>query len=223
MLETCNDVVMFAGPTLSCLQEAGGLSAEGVRVLPPVRRGDLAHVVTAGRPGVAVIVDGFFHQHLSISHLEIRVAIEKGWRVWGLSSMGAIRAYEMRKVGMHGYGRVYRHFCQADDFRDDEVSLLHAPDPPYKAVTEPLVHIRYFLRDLVSKEILDEKEEKELLVSLTSMWYGERTLSRVRALLVSPCPERTEAVNALLRDFDRFRVKSHDLADFLRERPWADC
>ena len=83
MLETCHDVVMFAGPTLSCLEETGALSAKGIRVLPPVKRGDLDGLSAAVRPGVAVIVDGLFHQHLSVSHLEIRVAIERGWRVWG--------------------------------------------------------------------------------------------------------------------------------------------
>ncbi|WP_425300876.1 TfuA-like protein, partial [Nocardia wallacei] len=34
--------------------------------------------------------------------MEIREALEAGWSVWGLSSMGAIRAAEMRLLGMRG-------------------------------------------------------------------------------------------------------------------------
>ncbi len=95
------------------------------------------------------IVDGQFLRCLSVGHAEIRLAIAKSWQVWGLSSMGAIRACEMKHLGMRGYGEVYQWYCRDECFRDDEVALMHRPNPPYDAVSEPLIHIRVWLQELV--------------------------------------------------------------------------
>jgi hypothetical protein len=211
---------MFVGPTLYCVKSFRQMSLDDIETLPPISRGDLPKVLSNTPPGVIAIVDGYFHQQLSVSHLEIRSALSLGWQVWGLASMGAIRAYEMRNLGVLGYGYVYQCFFQTEDFRDDEVALLHEPGPLYRPLTEPLVHIRLFLSELVEKDILTAAEEARLLEVLMSLWYGDRTLRTLQKLLLAELAERAEIVNALLMDFDRFRVKSHDLANFMRERPW---
>jgi len=209
---------MFVGPTLN---GAASLAQEhGVKLLPPVKRGDVERLVATRRPGVMAIVDGQFHQCLSVGHAEIRLAIAEGWQVWGLSSMGAIRACEMRQIGMHGFGEVYEWFCRDEDFRDDEVALTHAPASPYIALSEPLVHIRVWLRELVKTRLLSATQEKRLLKELMSMWFGERTLSRVRAMVLALVPDRAEELDKTLAGFDRFRLKSRDLSDFLRAQPW---
>src|SRR5207245_3105902 len=94
--------LIFAGPTLNDANALRAVAREGIEVLPPVRRGDIEEIVSTHPPGVMVIVDGLFHQCLSVGHAEIRSAVAAGWRVWGLSSMGAIRAYEMRHLGVRG-------------------------------------------------------------------------------------------------------------------------
>jgi hypothetical protein len=209
---------MFAGPTLN---GAASLAQEnGVKLLPPVKRGDVERLVSTRRPGVMAIVDGQFHQCLSVGHAEIRLAIAAGWQVWGLSSMGAIRACEMRHVGMHGFGEVYEWFCREEDFRDDEVALTHGPTAPYVALSEPLVHIRVWLRELVKTRLLSRAQEKRLLKELMSLWFGERTLSRVRAMVLALIPDRARELDESLAGFDRYRLKSRDLSDFLREQPW---
>lgn len=209
---------MFAGPTLN---GAASLAQEnGVKLLPPVKRGDVERLVSTRRPGVMAIVDGQFHQCLSVGHAEIRLAIAAGWQVWGLSSMGAIRACEMRHVGMHGFGEVYEWFCREEDFRDDEVALTHGPTAPYVALSEPLVHIRVWLRELVKTRLLSPTQEKRLLKDLMSLWFGERTLSRVRAMVLALIPDRARELDESLAGFDRYRLKSRDLSDFLREQPW---
>ena len=209
---------MFAGPTLN---GSGALArAAGVKVLPPVKRGDVNRLVSTRKPGVMAIVDGQFHQCLSVGHAEIREAIELGWQVWGLSSMGAIRACEMKETGMLGFGQVYEWFCSDENFRDDEVALTHFPESPYYALSEPLIHIRLWLQELVSVRLLTRLEEKRLISKLMSMWFGERTLARARELVVDVIPTKVQKVDETLEDFDRFRLKSHDLAAFLREQPW---
>ena len=212
--------LIFAGPTLNDADALRAVAGKGIEVLPPVRRGDIEEIVSTRAPGAMVIVDGLFHQCLSVGHAEIRSAVAAGWEVWGLSSMGAIRAYEMRHLGVRGYGRVYRCFCQYGDFRDDEVALLHEPQPPYRALTEPLVHIRLWLRELLKTVLVTGRQKKRLLDNLMSMWFGDRTLLRARSMVLDFIPVHEAGVDAMLAGFDRFRVKSHDLADFLDERPW---
>lgn len=209
---------MFAGPTLHGIGLPTALRE--IFVLPPLRRGDIERLVTSHPPGAIIMVDGVFYQSLAVGHAEIRTALEEGWAVWGLSSMGAIRAYEMRHWGVRGYGRVYRCFCEFDDFRDDEVAFLHEPEPPYRAFSEPLVHIRFWLRELVEKGILQTSQEQQILEILMSMWFGDRTLPCVRSLVVGLIPNCQDVVDATLKDFDRFRVKSHDLSEFLRKKIW---
>jgi len=213
-----SDCWLFAGPTLN---GAGALAdAARVRVRPPVKRGDVERLTSTRRPGVIAIVDGQFHQCLSVGHAEIRAAIAAGWQVWGLSSMGAIRACEMRHLGMRGYGTVYESFCRDENFRDDEVALVHLPEPPYAPLTEPLIHIRRWLQELVTLRLISSRQRRRVLTSLMAIWFGDRTLSHARDLLINEAPDRSKEIERSLEGFDRFRVKSHDLAAFLQEQPW---
>lgn len=209
---------LFAGPTLNGSTQLA--ERAGMRVLPPVQRGDVDRLVLTRRPGVIAIVDGKFHQCLSVGHAEIRSAFGAGWQVWGLSSMGAIRACEMRHMGMRGYGEVYDWFCRDENFRDDEVALVHLPDPPYLPISEPLIHIRLWLKELVITRVLPLSQQMRVLRTLMAMWFGERTLSKARNMVVVEIPKRVKEVDKSLENFARFRVKSHDLDAFLRDKPW---
>jgi hypothetical protein len=191
----------------------------GVRRLAPIRRGDLTRLVRRNPPGAVAIVDGAFHQTLAVGHAEIRDALGEGWHVWGLSSMGAIRACEMHTFGMSGWGRVFRRFCADEDFRDDEVALLHEPTPPYRAASEPLLHIREWLAHLERRQVLRPRDAHLVAQQLASMWFGDRTLARARALVSERAGDRQE-IDATLAGFDRFRVKAIDLRTFLAQRAW---
>ncbi len=215
------ECLLFAGPTL---YRAGGSRLAvpaGVRVLPPVQRGDIPRLLQTEPPGVLVIADGLFHQVLAVGHVELRDALAAGWQVWGLSSMGAIRAFEMRLLGMRGYGRVYDRFLREPDFQDDEVALLHAPEPPYTAFTEPLVHLRVALDHFREAGLLPLADSDAVAADFKALWYGERSLSVFQArVLARAAPCHQDRVREELGDFDRFRIKTHDLAEFLRRHGW---
>lgn len=211
---------MFAGPSFCGSDELLAEARQSVEIRPPVRRHDVEKLAAAHPPGVVILVDGYFQQCLSVGHAEIRAAVSAGWSVWGLSSLGAIRAYEMRDLGVKGYGQVYQCFYDQEDFRDDEVALIHEPDPPYRSFTEPLIHIRFFLRHLVSLGLLPPTLEECILKSLMSMWFGYRTLELLRSNLFELAPQNAAAIENFLKNFQPFRVKYHDLSDFIRERPW---
>jgi hypothetical protein len=214
---------MFVGPTLGEGRRARTLAAaQGVRLRPPIKRHDLSNFLTKvgrRRPGVICIVDGVFHDRLAVGHVEIRETLARGWRVWGLSSMGAIRAREMQSLGMCGFGRVYELFNGARDFQDDEVALLHEPTPPFRPSSEPLVHLRAALDHLVDRSLVSDKAASAVIQSLKKRWFGERTIAAMLADLrregAALAPIRIE-----LLDFARFRLKTIDLERFLECAPW---
>jgi hypothetical protein len=214
--------VMFAGPSLGVGTNVMMAQKNGFEVRAPAARGDVEELLReGGNPGVLVVVDGRFHQSLALGHAELRAAIDGGWSVWGLSSMGAIRAYEMRTLGMRGFGTVYAHFLADDDFQDDEVAMLHAPAHPYTATTEPLVHLRHAVADMLIAGELKSDEAQNIVDDLKSEWYGFRnleTFTQAVARLGGAAAGRGAQLRASA--FDPFRVKVADLSAFLRLRPW---
>jgi hypothetical protein len=213
------EVFVFAGPTLAASARGRSL-ARGLRLRPPVKRGDVAALVARHRaPGVLALVDGLFHDALSVGHAEIREAMRRGWRVWGLSSMGAIRAREMAPLGMRGFGRVFARFMEEDDFQDDEVALLHEAAPLYRSFSEPLIHLRAAIEHLREREIVTDRGARAVTRELKARWYGERTLPAAIELL-APHARASAALRQELRDFRRFALKTLDLERFLSERPW---
>jgi hypothetical protein len=213
---------LFAGPTLSRAREHTELSLDDVDVRPPVVRGDVARLIADSPPGRLAIVDGYFHLHnLSVGHAELREAVSAGWQVWGLSSMGALRAAEMHQLGVRGFGRVFEMYRDRPDLRDDEVALLHGPDEPYPEVTEPLIHIRVALPALVEAGGLDDSDAGAVLAELMGMWFGERSLARVRELVLARPSAVPATVDAWIAELPRHRIKVLDLVAFLRERPFS--
>jgi hypothetical protein len=221
MSKRCNCFV-YAGPSLSQAVRKDELRRDGIAVLPPAARGDIARLVDRRAPSAIVIADGRFHQALPVGHVELRDAIERGWRIWGVSSIGAIRAYELRQLGMRGYGRVYRMFFRFRDFQDDEVALLHDAEPPYACASEPLVHMRFALHALVRNKVVPMDAALDVLARLKALWFGYRTRALFCSLAVSAAHKHKRAVaEAMLAGFHRYCVKQQDLASLLAARPWS--
>ncbi|MFB4309579.1 TfuA-like protein [Actinomadura sp. GTD37] len=191
-------------------------------VLPPVRRGDVAALIegTNAEPGDLVIVDGRFGDVLAVGHREILAALDAGWRVWGLASMGAIRAAELSSHGMRGFGVVYRRFAD-QMIPDDEVAVLHGPAPDYRPLSEAMIDLRSFLGHLAGRGILQPQQADEVAALLASRWFGERTT----AVLVELCgqvagPHVMPGVREALQSLARHRVKSADLLGFFHAESW---
>ncbi|KXZ71491.1 TfuA-like protein [Acinetobacter venetianus] len=211
-------VVAFIGPSSfgTNLLE----TPQGINYLPPVKRDDITKLLDSGFIGDVLIVDGYFHSQPSVSHSEIVNAIQAGCNVWGVSSMGAIRAYEMKENGMKGFGYVYNCFIHYDDFTDDEVALMHLPVPPYNPVSEPLVNIRYFLDSLVKNKYIDQKICSSIIEKFKCMYFGDRYLSDMFKMLSDHVPQ--ELLIDYQDNFDQFRVKTIDLMDFFKMKVWEN-
>ena len=215
------DVILFAGPSTHGLDRTL-LLRDGVQLRPPVRRDDVARLVEdRPTPGVMVICDGVFQSVPAVSHAELCAAIDAGWQVWGVSSIGAIRAFELRDEGMRGFGYVHEQLSRHEDFTDDEMCLLHFPEDPWFPLTEALVNLRYALDVRGASLGISPEAGARAVATLSRAWFGDRTPALMQAALVDagvPAPD----AQALLAWTAANRVKSLDLQGLMGVRPWLD-
>jgi hypothetical protein len=214
------DLFLYVGPSGFGLDPAL-LKLPGLQVLPPVRRDEVEQLVMQhSAPGVLILCDGVFESHPAVSHREICIALKAGWQVWGVSSIGAIRAREMLQQGMRGYGELFEMFCQEGDFCDDEVCLLHFPEPPYFPVSEPLANLRYALRQVGPELGITPEAGAQLIDYLRGMWFGDRSQATVRDFMQVNLNINAGKVEAFFAWVAKNRIKTLDLQNLLRERPW---
>jgi len=223
MAEAAAHVVLYAGPTADGTLRRRLLHAGNVDLRPPARRGDFDRLVATQPPGVAVLCDGVFGSDPAVSHAELCGALGAGWRLWGVSSMGAIRAYELRDAGMYGHGWVHRQFFEHTDYTDDELCLLHLPVPPWTARTEPLVNLRYALHRQAAALGIGARAQRVLLRALQGLWFGDRTRARMLAVMQEQAGIDAETARSLLLWTRRHRVKALDLASLMHQQPWRQC
>src|SRR5262249_33855236 len=113
----------FAGPTLAAgdiYAACADLDAH-VRVLPPIQQGDLLQLMYDW-PDVLGVIDGYFCYVPAVLHKEILIALERGIRILGAASLGALRAAELDSFGMEGVGEIYRMYKTGQIDGDDEVA-----------------------------------------------------------------------------------------------------
>ena len=214
------EALLFAGPS-ACGVDPALFAAAGVRLLPPVRRGDVDRIVRCqGEPGVLVVCDGVFQVAPAVSHAELCAALDAGWQVWGVSSLGAIRAHELRAEGMRGFGHVYEQFARFDDFTDDEMCLAHYPEAPWFSLSEPLVNLRHALERQGPALGISEEAAATCIEQLRGLWFGDRTLERMRTTMIEIAAIPQARADALLQWLTRNRVKTTDLENLLTQRPW---
>src|SRR5581483_11434584 len=141
------------------------------------------------------IIDGFFGNTPSVWHKEILFAISKGFEISGAASTGALRAAELAPYGMQGIGNIYRLYRRASIADDDEVCVTHAiAEMDFMPLSEPMISIRYTLRDLRRRQVISRDEETAIAATLKAAHFSERTMERIRAAIALHVPERAGAV-----------------------------
>lgn len=209
-------VHVFAGPTAFGVAWPVRVGPLAIEWHPPCRRGDLEALASSRRGDVVLLVDGVFHHELPPSHFELKRAMLSGLEVWGTASLGAIRACELRSLGMRGTGAIFEAYCEDPELRDDEVALLHALDAPFKPLSEPLIELREAMRAAVVDGHLAQADATAVTEELRSLWYGDRTLELFARLLGARVgPEALQLILAPQRRVS-WRLKQTDLKAALR-------
>ena len=192
--------VVFAGITLSHAEIRAALGTAEVR--PPVRWGDLDQL-DDGR--IVSIIDGELHGAALLPADEIRRAIARGIDVRGASSLGALRAAELRHEGMRGIGWVYDAFCTGRIRGIDEIAVIYDPYS-YRPLTVPLVNVRFCLDGLVSRRAITAGEAAVAMKALRSITLEERDPGTVVMRLTEIAGRRR--ISALL---ERIRGQQFDI------------
>jgi hypothetical protein len=186
---------VFTGPSLHP-NEASTL-VPAARILPPIKRGDLELIANLDADAVAII-DGEFFQNLAVSPKEILTFLERGVRVYGASSMGALRAVELARFGMIGVGAVFRLFRGGWMEDDDEVALTYCPWT-YQHMSEPLVSTRFALRRAEKHGLLRGEERRNIISQLKSLYFPDRTAAALHHISVAALgAERAAALGTYL-------------------------
>lgn len=193
-------VFVFIGPTISRADVLDILPTAEVR--PPAEHGSLLGLDPPSDSTV-VIIDGVFHGAAPIRHKEILRVLERGVRVLGAGSMGALRASELHTFGMEGVGSVYRWYRHGLVTGDDEVALLHTTsEEGYRNLSVPFIHVRAGLRRACCHGEISSSEEQILIQAGKRLYFGSRTVDTiVRAARARGLPAATaDRVTAILKN-----------------------
>ncbi len=166
---------VHSGPSVS--------SAEAAEILPdaeirrPIQRGDIAQAI---REGVHVvgIIDGEFQQARAVSPSELMDALRSGMRIYGSSSIGALRAVELERYGMIGVGAVFGLAKETFGFRDDFVATTYLEQEDEGDVRGnnglPFVAFSLNARRLVASGALSDSDAEELCERYARLHFTQR-------------------------------------------------
>jgi hypothetical protein len=175
-------IVVFLGPTLSVAVARQHLDA---MYLTPAGNGDIVKAVIDHAPSVIALIDGVFAQSPAVRHKEILWAMSRGVRVYGASSMGAVRAAELAAYGMCGYGMVFRWYRRTPLADDADVAVAMAPA---QLGSFPLGDALIDIRLTLKRAVLDHIIERQLQVTLEqlarSIHYTERSFKKLISIAV---------------------------------------
>ena len=167
-------IVVFLGPSLSRARAEQILAAD---FRPPAKRGDIYKAAKEGAQ-IICLIDGVFFQDCSVAHKEVIFALERGARVLGASSMGALRASELDVYGMEGIGLIYEAYKSGHLVSDDEVALIFDPFT-WEPLSEPLVNIRFNLDLAWQQGTIKSSTRDKLFRYAQSIYFPERTYERM--------------------------------------------
>ncbi|MFF3404323.1 TfuA-like protein [Streptomyces sp. NPDC002659] len=174
-------IFVFLGPSLPAQERQMWARDPSMQVLPPVAAGDLLRL-PAQAGDVVGIADGLFRGQAPVRHKEILHLLDRGVRVHGAASMGALRAAELEAFGMVGHGRIFRDYRAGTLVADDEVALLHGTaEEDYQPYTEALVNVRHALAGAVAVGIISTRVAEAVIAAGRRLPFTERTRHAILA------------------------------------------
>jgi hypothetical protein len=168
------------GPSLPLEEAKYILSSDKKREVvyaPPIRRGDIPKAVSEGFDIIGII-DGVFFRESAVSPRELMEVLKNGVKIYGASSMGALRASELDRYGMIGVGKIYQWYRNGTLNSDDEVALSFDSEE-FIPISEPLVNIRETIKKATNENIISPEESEILFKSAKSLYFPERRWGKI--------------------------------------------
>lgn len=181
--------VIFLGPTLSIEKAKEILDADYRK---PAKKGDLLQLAL-NDVKIVGLVDGYFLQDYPPTPIEVyNLLRKKDVKVFGSSSLGALRAVELNKFGMKGVGKIFELFRKGIIDSDDEVAVTFTDYTEYKS--EALIDIRYNLFLAYKNKEIDEKTKKIILTISKNTYFPYRTYNDIIHKCKQKFPEQLEQI-----------------------------
>jgi TfuA protein len=206
--------VIFLGPSLSREKARKILDAD-YRL--PAKKGDLLQLILK-EVDIVGLVDGYFLQDYPPTPIEVYNLVRKrNVKVFGSSSLGALRAVELGKYGMIGIGKIFRLFRDGILESDDEVAVTFTDYTNYKS--EALIDIRYNLFLAKKYKIIDYRTERSILKVSKQTYFPYRTYEDILDKCNLKYPETNSQVESFrgyilnnkksLKERDAVRLLKH--------------
>ncbi|BCJ65707.1 TfuA-like protein [Polymorphospora rubra] len=207
-------LVVFAGPSAGRLW-TDWAARDDVDMRLPAVRGDVASLVNSDQPGTLVLADGAFDRSYAVGHRELLEAASLGWRIIGVSSLGAIRATDLPGTGVRGVGQAYGYLVNTKA-PDDHLALIYEPEPPFRIFAEALFDVRQCLRDRALPA--ETGAIDAFLEDAARWWFGDRTRDQLQDRLETyVSADRAAQLLAPLASPLYNRAKQLDLIDLMKE------
>ena len=173
-------IIIYLGPSLP-LEEAKYIlysdKKREVVYAPPIRRGDIPKALSDGF-NIIAIVDGVFFRESAVSPRELMEVLKSDVKIYGASSMGALRASELDRYGMIGVGKIYQWYRDGILNSDDEVALSFDSEE-FIPISEPLVNIRETIKKATDENIISQEESETIFKSAKSLYFPERRWDKI--------------------------------------------
>lgn len=188
-------------------------SSEDIEVIykRPIKRGDL-NLAIKENPDIIAIIDGVFHQNSAVGHREILNVIKRGIRVYGSSSMGALRASELDTLGMTGVGYCYNQYSSGKVTSDDDVAVMLDSDS-LEALSVPLISMDYVFENAVCENIITQDEKEELAKIAKDTYYPQRNYAQTLANSSLSEEKKDRLINFIRETPD---IKKEDAKELLK-------
>lgn len=186
----------------------------GICFQGPVKRDDLHRDLREGFHVIA-IVDGEFMQNLAVSPSEILDLLRCGVKVYGSSSMGAMRAVELEPFGMVGVGEIFQQIKRSSYFEDDLLGQIIFEG---KGATVPFIDFKIAIEEKLLKKRISEREARSLIQMYKEKHFSERNLESVIWELSHATNNSKRAIKVLNEiQNKKFYQKSRDAIALLRQ------
>ena len=191
-------------------------SSDDVEVIykRPIKRGDLGHDIKEN-PDIIGIIDGVFHQNSAVGHREILDVMKRGIKVFGASSMGALRASELDSLGMQGIGYCYNQYASGIIDSDDDVAVM-LDSESLEALSVPLISMDYVFANAVSENILTQDEKDELVEISKSTFYPKRNYANTLAKSSLDDEKKSKLINFIRESEDIKKQDAKELLNFIK-------
>ncbi|HEX5519791.1 MAG TPA: TfuA-like protein [Candidatus Nitrosocosmicus sp.] len=204
--------VIFLGPTIS-IEKAKEILDADYRL--PAKKGDLLRLIPSPVKFVGLI-DGYFLQDYPPTPIEVyNLLRKKNVKVFGSSSLGALRAVELKKFGIIGIGKIFNLYLNGIIDSDDEVAVTFTGYTGYKS--EALIDIRYNLFLAYKNKLIDKGTKNIILKIAKRTYFPYRTYTDILNKSKQALPQKKKQLEDLEEFVSKKRIslKERDAIELL--------